>query len=140
MSESDQNRLLGPPGDAEHDVEAQGSERAVVINGGGSGGKGFRDLLRLSGHRHSFKRLEKDVDRDRRDHHHNHNHNHHLNSDLHGDDSSADVLGDSAPPEWALLLVGCLLGLATGLFVAAFNKGVCQFFPSLVTYFLSCLL
>ncbi|CAN6450562.1 unnamed protein product [Victoria cruziana] len=35
-----------------------------------------------------------------------------------------DVLGDGAPPEWALLLIGCLLGLATGLCVAAFNHGV----------------
>ncbi|KAL1357892.1 hypothetical protein HN51_009735 [Arachis hypogaea] len=129
MSESDQNRLLGLPQDAERDVEAQVSERSVVVNGGGgSGGRGgFRDILRLSGHRHSFKRLEKDVDRDRdrdrdgdrRDHHNLHNHHSHL--DLHGDE---DVLTDSAPPEWALLLIGCLLGLATGLFVAAFNKGV----------------
>ncbi|XP_018630939.1 chloride channel protein CLC-f-like isoform X3 [Nicotiana tomentosiformis] len=37
---------------------------------------------------------------------------------------SDEVLGDSAPPEWAMLLVGCLLGLATGLCVAAFNRGV----------------
>lgn len=35
-----------------------------------------------------------------------------------------DILADSAPPEWALLLIGCLLGLATGLCVAAFNRGV----------------
>lgn len=35
-----------------------------------------------------------------------------------------DFLGDSAPPEWALLLIGCLLGVATGLCVAAFNRGV----------------
>lgn len=37
---------------------------------------------------------------------------------------SDEILGDSAPPEWAMLLVGCLLGLATGLCVAAFNRGV----------------
>ncbi|KAE9456517.1 hypothetical protein C3L33_11471, partial [Rhododendron williamsianum] len=37
---------------------------------------------------------------------------------------SDDILADSAPPEWALLLIGCLLGLATGLCVAAFNRGV----------------
>uniref|UniRef100_A0A0E0IDU3 Chloride channel protein n=1 Tax=Oryza nivara TaxID=4536 RepID=A0A0E0IDU3_ORYNI len=36
----------------------------------------------------------------------------------------SDELGDGAPPEWALLLVGCLLGLATGICVAAFNRGV----------------
>ncbi|XP_076900226.1 chloride channel protein CLC-f-like [Bidens hawaiensis] len=34
-----------------------------------------------------------------------------------GDESVAD----GASPEWALLLIGCLLGLATGLCVAAFN-------------------
>lgn len=31
---------------------------------------------------------------------------------------------DKTPPEWALLVLGCLLGLATGLCVAAFNRGV----------------
>ncbi|GAB4849840.1 hypothetical protein Ancab_004638 [Ancistrocladus abbreviatus] len=36
--------------------------------------------------------------------------------------------GDSAPLEWALLLVGCLLGLATGLCVAAFNRRVAHGF------------
>nr|GEV18716.1 chloride channel protein CLC-f-like [Tanacetum cinerariifolium] len=35
-----------------------------------------------------------------------------------------EVLADGAPPEWALLLISCLLGLATGLCVAAFNRGV----------------
>ncbi|KAL0310890.1 UNVERIFIED_CONTAM: Chloride channel protein CLC-f [Sesamum angustifolium] len=35
-----------------------------------------------------------------------------------------DILTESAPPEWALLLFGCLLGVATGLCVAAFNRGV----------------
>uniref|UniRef100_A0A0E0A3Q0 Chloride channel protein n=1 Tax=Oryza glumipatula TaxID=40148 RepID=A0A0E0A3Q0_9ORYZ len=35
-----------------------------------------------------------------------------------------EELGDWAPPEWALLLIGCLLGLATGICVAAFNRGV----------------
>ncbi|XP_076942546.1 chloride channel protein CLC-f-like [Bidens hawaiensis] len=39
-----------------------------------------------------------------------------------GDDD--EVLGDGAPPEWALLVIGCLLGLATGLCVAAFNRAV----------------
>ncbi|KAF5727867.1 Chloride channel F isoform 2 [Tripterygium wilfordii] len=37
---------------------------------------------------------------------------------------STDVLGDGAPPEWLLLLIGCFLGLATGLCVVAFNNGV----------------
>ncbi|XP_062191597.1 chloride channel protein CLC-f-like [Phragmites australis] len=39
-------------------------------------------------------------------------------------EEDSDELGDGAPPEWALLLVGCLLGLATGICVAAFNRGV----------------
>ncbi|WCJ32529.1 Chloride channel protein CLC-f [Euphorbia peplus] len=41
-----------------------------------------------------------------------------------GDEDDDDVLADTAPPEWVLLLLGCLLGLASGLCVAAFNKGV----------------
>ncbi|KQJ98827.1 hypothetical protein BRADI_3g39350v3 [Brachypodium distachyon] len=40
------------------------------------------------------------------------------------EEEDSDELGDGAPPEWALLLVGCLLGLATGICVAAFNRGV----------------
>ncbi|KAJ3694632.1 hypothetical protein LUZ60_000009 [Juncus effusus] len=40
------------------------------------------------------------------------------------DQSGGDELGDGAPPEWALLLIGCLLGLATGICVAAFNHAV----------------
>lgn len=133
MPENDQHRLLGSSEDAELDdlESAHGSEAVVVTANGGvgsssSGGKGFRDLLRLSGHhRHSFKR---DGGRSR-DHDHDHDHNHHHGDshsgfDLRSGDPSADVLADSAPPEWALLLLGCLLGLATGLFVAAFNKGV----------------
>lgn len=31
------------------------------------------------------------------------------------------VIVSDVTPEWALLLIGCLLGLATGLCVAAFN-------------------
>lgn len=130
MSESDQRRLLGL---SEDDVEARGSELVVVTgsgNGGSGSNKGLRDLLRLSGNRHSFKRIDKEEDRDRdRDRDRNRDrdrdrrdHNRHLHDvDL---DSSVDVLGDSAPPEWALLLIGCLIGLTTGLFVAFFNKGV----------------
>jgi hypothetical protein len=41
-------------------------------------------------------------------------------------EEESDELGDGAPPEWALLLVGCLLGLATGICVAAFNRGVSE--------------
>ncbi|KAK1619761.1 hypothetical protein QYE76_025278 [Lolium multiflorum] len=39
-------------------------------------------------------------------------------------ESAGEELADGAPPEWALLLIGCLLGLATGICVAAFNRGV----------------
>ncbi|KAK7322405.1 hypothetical protein VNO77_25784 [Canavalia gladiata] len=120
MSESDQRRLLGS---LEDDVEARGSELAV-INGNGnsnSNNKGYRDLLRVSGQRHSFTRLDKGEERDRRDHHRDQNRDHVAHVDL---DSSVDVLGESAPPEWALLLIGCLIGLTTGLLVAVFNKGV----------------
>lgn len=42
----------------------------------------------------------------------------------HGGFGNDEILADGAPPEWALLLVGCLLGVATGLCVAAFNRGV----------------
>ncbi|KAK2385865.1 chloride channel protein CLC-f [Trifolium repens] len=129
MPENDQHRLLGSSEDTERDVEAHGSEIIASVNGGGgsggSSGKGFRDLLKLSGHhRHSFKRLDRE-----RDHHDDSNINSnprdsHSDFDLHSFDSSGDELADSAPPEWALLLLGCLLGLATGLLVAAFNKGV----------------
>ncbi|KFK35584.1 hypothetical protein AALP_AA4G009900 [Arabis alpina] len=46
-------------------------------------------------------------------------------SNLHSvDEYGNDVLGDSAPPEWALLLIGCLIGVAAGICVAVFNKGV----------------
>ncbi|KAL5577735.1 hypothetical protein UlMin_019434 [Ulmus minor] len=78
---------------------------------------GFKDLIvrhfdpTFSPRRFSFKRLNKDRDRDR------------LDTPPPPADS-VDALGDSAPPEWALLLIGCLLGLATGLLVAAFNNGV----------------
>ena len=46
-----------------------------------------------------------------------------LNPSSHITSSSPDELGDGAPPEWALLLIGCLLGVATGVCVAAFNRG-----------------
>ncbi|EOY11830.1 Chloride channel protein CLC-f isoform 1 [Theobroma cacao] len=83
----------------------------------------FTDLFKhldrgFSARRISFKRLDRDRDRSSPssiDHHHNH---HAYVMD------AADALGDSAPPEWALLLISCLLGVASGLFVAAFNKGV----------------
>ncbi|KAK9674337.1 hypothetical protein RND81_12G226400 [Saponaria officinalis] len=51
--------------------------------------------------------------------HHRLHHQHHNSFDV---QPGGEALGD--PPEWALLLIGCLLGLATGLCVAAFNRGV----------------
>ena len=33
-------------------------------------------------------------------------------------------VSEKVQPEWTLLLVGCLLGLSTGLLVVMFNKGV----------------
>lgn len=115
---SDQHRLLGGlpfngnvSEDRRDDIEAQDQ-------GGGGSLKGFLKQFdrQLSGRRVSFKRDEWE-DRETRDGSHSRN-----VLDLQVD--SNDVLGDSAPPEWALLLIGCLLGLATGLCVAAFNKGV----------------
>jgi hypothetical protein len=132
----DQKRLLNSANstnyDEENELEAQDG-RSSSLNrgtsssrGSGGGGGGLRDLLKrldrgFSGRRHSFKRSEiRDNSRNTIvDNHHQLNH-------LNASDAN-DVLGDSAPPEWALLLLGCILGLATGLFVAAFNKGVCSF-------------
>ncbi|KAA3472576.1 chloride channel protein CLC-f-like isoform X1 [Gossypium australe] len=89
---------------------------------------GVVDLLKhsrldkgFSSRRLSFRRLDRYRDRDKdreRDNHHDHDHHRTYLVD------GSDELGDGAPPEWALLLIGCLLGLASGLLVAAFNKGV----------------
>ncbi|XVF70997.1 hypothetical protein PTKIN_Ptkin11bG0206600 [Pterospermum kingtungense] len=84
----------------------------------------FKDLFKhldrgfSSSRLHSFKRLDGDRDRDRSS---PHSPDHHQ---VYAVVDAADSLGDSAPPEWALLLIGCLLGVASGFFVAAFNKGV----------------
>lgn len=94
------------PSSSDIDLEAQPSTSTK------RGGGGIGDLLRhldrgLSGRRLSRRlsdRGESQLAVDDRSHH--------------------DELADGAPPEWALLLVGCLLGLATGLCVAAFNRGV----------------
>nr|DAD23746.1 TPA_asm: hypothetical protein HUJ06_025209 [Nelumbo nucifera] len=89
--------------------------------GGGVGRKkGIRDLLRhldrqLSGRRLSRKHLDREPSGPSSST---------SSYVVVGDQSSHDALSDGAPPEWFLLLVGCLLGLATGLCVAAFNKGV----------------
>ncbi|KAK4751553.1 hypothetical protein SAY87_005035 [Trapa incisa] len=108
----------GDGGDVEVQLTRSGSGRA----GGGVGA--FRDLLKrldreFSNRRRSFKRRDRERDRGNSSTREDLGHNHHV--DL---DGGGDALGDSAPPEWALLLIGCLLGLASGLFVAAFNNGV----------------
>ncbi|GLT79508.1 hypothetical protein SLA2020_509940 [Shorea laevis] len=114
----DQNHLLRSGchqlEDADHDVEAQGT------NSNSSSSNGFKDIFKhldrgFSGRRHSFKRLdtERSTSSSAEDHHHQYAYV-----------EGTDALGDSAPPEWALLLIGCLLGLASGVCVAAFNKGV----------------
>lgn len=103
------------------DLEGQGSGRSQHIKGG------IKDLLKrldrgFSGRRLSLKRSG----RDNRDHAFPTDHAAGASSSGSGGNDGAgdEVLGDSAPPEWALLLIGCLLGLATGLCVAAFNRGV----------------
>ncbi|XP_028752706.1 LOW QUALITY PROTEIN: chloride channel protein CLC-f, partial [Neltuma alba] len=121
--DDDQSRLLGESAfNGKTAEERKGDVEVQDRGGGGSPLKGFLKKLdrEFSGRRHSVKRDQRE-NRERRDDSHPHSHHHHV-LDLHVD--SDDALGDSAPPEWALLLIGCLLGLATGLCVAAFNKGV----------------
>ncbi|CAN7018539.1 hypothetical protein IGI04_021304 [Brassica rapa subsp. trilocularis] len=128
-------------GDGDLDVESQSP---AIRNSTG----GVRDLFKhldrrfsLSGRRISLKRLE-NVRVDREHHHHHPSSSSPLssgvvpgeedgvedrdygNDDEYGFDDGNDVLGDSAPPEWALLLIGCLIGVAAGICVAGFNKGV----------------
>ncbi|CAL1365688.1 unnamed protein product [Linum trigynum] len=110
------------------------SRTAAAGTAGASGSGGaIKDLLLkhldrgFSGRRHSsFKRMDRDRDGGNSDHlYHHEDYGGGGGGSGHGNHSSDDdALADSAPPEWALLLVGCLLGLATGLCVAAFNKGV----------------
>ncbi|KAL5708389.1 hypothetical protein ACHQM5_019189 [Ranunculus cassubicifolius] len=83
------------PSASEPDLEAQSKRKAA------------NDVPKQLNGGHSFQRLR------------SHSYNH-LDNDL----SSHETLDDGAPPEWALLLIGCLLGLTTGIFVAAFNRGV----------------
>ncbi|XP_068338075.1 chloride channel protein CLC-f-like [Pyrus communis] len=135
----------GVSAEKDNDLEAQegliSSRKSSISPTSRRGGVGgFKDLLikhldgggGLSGRRLNVKRGRdnspnhggreiRDQQRPPVDHHHHHNQQHHESSA--GIDGNDD-LADSAPPEWALLLLGCLLGLATGLLVAAFNKGV----------------
>ncbi|KAL7217649.1 hypothetical protein ACSBR2_010983 [Camellia fascicularis] len=93
----DHDILLGSNSSAsESDLESQGSHKS---------NRRIEDLLKRLDRGFSGRRLS-------------------INRSDWEDHSGDAVLGDGAPPEWALLLVGCLLGLATGLCVAAFNRGV----------------
>ncbi|KAL5706791.1 hypothetical protein ACHQM5_024913 [Ranunculus cassubicifolius] len=88
--------------------------------------KGFMDLLKQLDRGFSGRRLS------------NSSIGNWSNKHLDSDSPAHDTLGDGAPPEWALLLIGCLLGLATGICVAAFNKGVSTYCYALlrrVNYF-----
>lgn len=123
------NSDRGEDGDGGEDLEDQGiTSTPNSLSKGGRGGA-IKDLFLKHLDRSfparclsSFKRLEKDTSRDLSPRPHSHNHN--RNRDDFGGHHDDDVLGDSAPPEWVLLLLGCLLGLASGLCVAAFNTGV----------------
>lgn len=133
----DHNVLLRSNSSAsEDDLEAQPTPS--------SGKKGIRDLLKRLDRRFNSSRRFSGFNRRSLDgaHHHNsvpspsysdHGVNYgysnsttNVNGNLsaHAHVGEADMVGDFAPPEWALLLIGCLLGLATGLCVAAFNRGV----------------
>ncbi|XP_047317609.1 chloride channel protein CLC-f-like [Impatiens glandulifera] len=101
--------LRSDPLAIQSDIEHQGENRS---------NKGFTDLLNildrgLSGRRFSYSRSGRHHSpyADRR------------TGTISGDYGD-DVLAESAPPEWALLLIGCLLGLATGVCVAAFYRAV----------------
>ncbi|GMY30720.1 chloride channel protein CLC-f [Fagus crenata] len=108
----DENHLLRLTNEEEDeddvDMEAQQEEGRILQRNNTNTG-GFRDLLNFppsKPRRPSFNRRDSTINRD------------------HVPNPNDVVLADAAPPEWALLLLACLLGLATGLFVAAFNKGV----------------
>ncbi|KAL3637577.1 hypothetical protein CASFOL_018745 [Castilleja foliolosa] len=115
----------GSDGDLE-----RGGGQSPTRNSNGSIKGGFAsDLLKrldrgLSG---SSRRLSVKLRPDR-EHHRLSSSSTHVPPDHGGVSANAaagdDFLGESAPPEWALLLIGCLLGVATGLCVAAFNRGV----------------
>ncbi|XP_021905903.1 chloride channel protein CLC-f [Carica papaya] len=141
------NAEPGDEEDEEIDIEAPQTSinhhhnRSSFSRGTGAIKDLFKNLdrgLSLSGRRFSFKRPDRDhpsspstptglsgfgnskVDTATVD---NLDHRHPYHPYAHAD-ANNDVLGDSAPPEWALLLIGCLLGVASGLCVAAFNIGV----------------
>ncbi|CAN4117857.1 unnamed protein product [Withania somnifera] len=113
---SDRNVLLRSNSSAsDGDLEGQFPNR--------SGNKGITDLLKRLDRGFSNRRSSS-VKRSDRCLDHSSSSEHGASSSVTGSCRDDEILGDSAPPEWALLLVGCLLGVATGLCVAAFNRGV----------------
>lgn len=114
-------------GSEELEEDFEGPEKSGDVDKKGVGMDFTRKFSRpLSGGRHSGKiirdRNDEDIG-DRRD-----QHEVALVEGSDGESTCAtDALSDGAPPEWALLLVGCLLGLTTGVCVAAFNHVVSGF-------------
>ncbi|KAL8147014.1 hypothetical protein AgCh_004653 [Apium graveolens] len=112
MSGGDQIMLLrSNSGSSEDDIEGQNQIHTATT----SSGKGITDLIKRLDRRFSSPRHKRDQVKT------------HLRasstSSIDRGDGEDEILGDGAPPEWALLLLGCLLGLATGLCVAGFNRG-----------------
>ncbi|KAG8661482.1 hypothetical protein MANES_01G007500v8 [Manihot esculenta] len=122
---STSNRHENEDGSSGKDLEDKGITY-TTISPKKEGSGGIKDLLKrldrsLSGRLSGFKLIDRDIRKDISQHPYNHNRNH---EDFGGRHDDADVLGDGAPPEWAMLLIGCLLGLASGLCVAAFTRAV----------------
>ncbi|PHU04097.1 Chloride channel protein CLC-f [Capsicum chinense] len=113
---SDRNVLLRSNSSSDGDLEAQFHHKT-----GSSSSKGITDLLKRLDRGFSNRRSTSVKRTDRGDQPSSSDHG--VSSSNHCRDDD-EILGESAPPEWALLLVGCLLGVATGLCVAAFNRGV----------------
>ncbi|PHT35476.1 Chloride channel protein CLC-f [Capsicum baccatum] len=113
---SDRNVLLRSNSSSDGDLEAQFHHKT-----GSSSSKGITDLFKRLDRGFSNRRSTSVKRTDRGDQPSSSDHG--VSSSNHCRDDD-EILGESAPPEWALLLVGCLLGVATGLCVAAFNRGV----------------
>ncbi|GJN22062.1 hypothetical protein PR202_gb09593 [Eleusine coracana subsp. coracana] len=110
-------------GNQQHDLEAD--EATVTASPRRASGGGVRGLLRHlargSGRRNQQQLQYQQLDRAAAAEQTTPSQRQRERAAASGED---DELGDGAPPEWALLLIGCLLGLATGICVAAFNRGV----------------
>lgn len=109
--------LRSNSGSSEDDIEGQIQIHTATTT---SSGKGITDLIKRLDRRFSSPRRHK---RDQTKTHSRVS----STSSIDRGDGEDEILGDGAPPEWALLLLGCLLGLATGLCVAGFNRGVSVF-------------